>query len=86
VDSKSTLNLASSSLLTSNRMTSRLSGVYLLSFCLIGLNVVSMLNLCSTTSLVIPGISEICHANTSRFDRRKVTSVSSYLASSSVLI
>jgi hypothetical protein len=80
------MNPTSSNLLTYSRMVSRLSGVYLLSFCLIGLNVGSMPNLCSITSLEIPGINDICHVKTSRFSRRKVTTTSSYLTSSSVLI
>jgi hypothetical protein len=66
-------------------MVSRLSGVYLLSFYLIGLNAGSMPNLCSITSLGISDISDICHEKTSRFSQRKLTSMSSYLASSSVL-
>jgi hypothetical protein len=40
-------------------MVSRLSGVYLLSFCLIGLNAESMPNLCSITSLGIPSKSDM---------------------------
>jgi hypothetical protein len=35
--------------------------------------------LCSITSLGIPGISNICHAKTSRFSQRKVMNVTSYL-------
>jgi hypothetical protein len=66
-------------------MVSRLSGVYLLSFCLIDLYDGLMPNLCSITSLGIPGISDICHAKTSRFSWRKVMRASSYLASRHVL-
>jgi hypothetical protein len=65
--------------LTSCLMVSRLSGVYLLSFCLIGLNDRSILNLCSITSLGIPGISDIFHAKTIRMSRIKVKSTNSYL-------
>jgi hypothetical protein len=61
------MNPASSNLLTYSRMVSRLFGVYLLSLCLIGLNAGSMTNLCSITTLGITCISDICHANTSRF-------------------
>jgi hypothetical protein len=75
------MNLASSNLLTSYLMVSHLSGVYLLSFCLIGLYAGSKSNLCSITSLGIPDISDIWHAKTSIFFWRKVTSASSYLAS-----
>jgi hypothetical protein len=60
-------------------MASHLSGVYLLSFCLIGLNDGSIPNLCLITSLGILGISDIFHAKTSRLSQRKVTSLSSYL-------
>jgi hypothetical protein len=66
-------------------MVSCLSCVYLLSSCLIGLNAGSMPNLCSTTSLGIPGISDIYHVKASRFSQRKVMSMSSYLVSRSVL-
>jgi hypothetical protein len=52
-------------------MASRLSGVYLLFFWLIGLNAGSISNLCSITSLGIPGIFDICHAKTSRFFSEK---------------
>jgi hypothetical protein len=84
-ESTSLMNLASSNLLTSTRMVSCLSSVYILSFCLIGLNVGSMSNSCSITSLGIPGISDICYVKTSRFSLRKVMIASSYLTSSSVL-
>jgi hypothetical protein len=76
----------SSNLLTSCRMVSRLSGVYLLSFCLIGLYDGSMPNLCSITPLGILDISKICHVKTSKFSQRKMMSVSSYLNSRHVLI
>jgi hypothetical protein len=52
------MNPTSSSLLTSNRMVSFLSGVYLLYFCLIGLNAESILNLCSIISLGILGLPD----------------------------
>jgi hypothetical protein len=67
-------------------MVSRLSGVYLLSFYLIGLYDGSMLNLCSITSPGIPSIYDIYPVKTSRFSQRKVMSVSYYLASRPVLI
>jgi hypothetical protein len=53
------VNPASISLLISYRMASHMSGVYLLSFCFISLNNVSIPNLCSITSLGIPDISNI---------------------------
>jgi hypothetical protein len=80
------MNSTSSSLLTSCWMVSCLSGVYLLSFYLIGLYDGSMSNLCSITSLGIPDISDIYHAMISRFSWRKVMSASSYLASRPMLI
>jgi hypothetical protein len=79
------MNSTLNSLLTSCQMVLRISGVYLLSFCLISLYDESMPNLCSITSLGIPSISNICHAKTSRFFWSKVMSVSSYLASRHVL-
>jgi hypothetical protein len=84
--STSLMNPTSCNLLTSCHMTLCLSGVYLLSFFLIGLNNESILNLCSITSLGILGISDIFHVKTSRFSQRKVTSVSSYLGLSFELI
>jgi hypothetical protein len=80
------MNPASSNLLTSYRMISRLSSAYLLSVCLISLCVRSMPNLSSITSLRISVISDICHVKTSRFFQRKVMSMSSYLTSRPVLI
>jgi hypothetical protein len=80
------MNPASSNLLTSYRMVSRLSAVYLLSFCLINLYDGLMSNLCSITSLGIPSISDIFHAKTSRLSQRKVMSVNSYLGSRLSLI
>jgi hypothetical protein len=80
------MNPASSNLLSSCLMVSCLSDVYLLSFCLIGLNDGSILNLSSITSLGILGISDIYHAKTSRLSRRKVMIVNSYLGSRLSLI
>jgi hypothetical protein len=80
------MNPASSNILTSCRMVLRLSGVYLLSFCLISLYDGSMPNLFSIIPLGISGISDICHVKASRFSQRKVMSVSSYLASRPILI
>jgi hypothetical protein len=45
-----------------------------------------MFNLCSTTSLGIPFMSEFFHANTLRFALRKSTSALSYLGSSAAQI
>jgi hypothetical protein len=67
-------------------MVSCLYVVYLLSFYFTGLYDGSMPNLCSIISLGTPGISDICHAKTSRLSQRKVMSVSSYLGSSVELI
>jgi hypothetical protein len=53
---------------------------------LIGSNVGSIPNLCSITSLGIPGISDIFHVKISIFPQRKVMNVSSYLGLSFVLI
>jgi hypothetical protein len=80
------MNPASSNLLTSCQMTSCLSAVYLLSFCLISLNDGSILNLCSITSLEIPGISDIFYVKHLDFFRKKVTSMNSYLRSRFELI
>jgi hypothetical protein len=60
-------------------MVSCLSGVYHLSFCLIGLYDGSISNLCSITSLGIPGIFDIFQEKTSTLPQRKVTSMNSYL-------
>jgi hypothetical protein len=60
--------------------------VYLLSFYLISLYDGPMSNLCSITSLGIPGISDIYHVKTSRFSQRKEMTTSSYLGSRPVLI
>jgi hypothetical protein len=79
------MNMILSNLLTSYRMVSHLSSVYLLSFCLTGLYDGSMPNLCSIISLGIMCIFDICHAKISRFFWRKVMSVSSYLESRHVL-
>jgi hypothetical protein len=80
------MNTTSSNLLTSCWMASHLSGVYLLSFCLIGLYDRSTPNFCSITSLEISGISDIFHAKTLKLSRRKVISVNSYLGSRLSLI
>jgi hypothetical protein len=80
------MNPPSNNLLTSCWMVSRLSGMYLLSFCLIVLYDGLKPNLCSITSLGISGISDICHTKTSRFSQRKAMSMTSYLASTRVLI
>jgi hypothetical protein len=54
--------------------------------CFTGFDPSLMFNLCSTTSLGVPFMSEGFHANTSRFALRKSTSALSYLGSSTVPI
>src|SRR3989337_952573 len=62
-------------------MNSCRSKACFLTFCLTGRAWGQTTRWCSITSLGTPGMSDACHANTSTFARRKVTSALSYLLS-----
>src|SRR4051812_37828316 len=70
---------AASNFLISSVMNSCLSRACFLTFCLTGRAWGQTARWCSITYLGTPGMSDACHANTSTFHRRKVTSSPSYL-------
>src|SRR3954467_9424090 len=70
---------AASIFLISSVMNSCLSRTCFLTFCLTGRTWGQTARWCSITFLGTPGMSDACHANTSTFARRKVTSSPSYL-------
>ena len=72
---------AASNFLISSVMNSCRSKACFLTFCLTGRAWGQTTSWCSITSLGTPGMSDACHANTSTFSRKKVTSALSYLLS-----
>src|SRR4051812_233375 len=68
-----------SNFLISSVMNSCLSRACFLTYCLTGRAWGQTTRWCSTTFLGTPGMSDACHANTSTFARRKVTSSPSCL-------
>src|SRR3990170_4306160 len=70
---------AASNFLISSMMNFCRSKAFFLTFCLMGRAWGQIARWCSITSLGTPGMSDACHANTSTFAHRKVTSALSYL-------